>query len=246
MSEFLEVAMTAARAAGELQRAGLRSSLEVREVSRHDVKLQMDVDCEELIRAMLWRAFPNHAILGEEGGGEIAPHVPTWIVDPLDGTVNYSRRVPHFCVSIALQLEGRVIVGVIYDPITDELFATEEGGGAFLNGTRIRVSDIDDLSAAIIGIGCGKSEATMPGVEQAMNKLIYRARKVRIMGAAALDMAYVAMGRYDGFLEAGLRSWDIAAGELLIREAGGRVRLTPAGEFTWDVLVDNGRLALDA
>ena len=242
MADFLDVAITAARVAGEIQRAGLRRPVAVRVATAHDVKLQTDVDCEEAIRGILRSAFPDHAILGEEEGGSIDADVPTWIVDPLDGTVNYSRRHPHFCVSIALQVEGRSIVGAVYNPITDELFTAREGQGAFLNGERITVSAVSELRDAMVAIGCGKCDTTVEGTLNAVRELIHTTQKIRILGAAALEMSYIACGRLDGFIEDGLRTWDIAAGDILIREAGGRVQLTAAGEYTWNIRADNGRI----
>lgn len=242
MGEQLDAAVRAARRAGEIQLAGLRQPLIVQQETAHDVKLQTDLDCEAAIRGMLGAAFPAYAVLGEEGGGEIDPTRPTWIVDPLDGTMNYSRRIPHFCVSIALQVGGQEQVGVIYDPITDELFSAEIGQGAWLNGASIRVNSTAHLSDAIIAVGSGKGQETISRMSSTVSHLILHAKKLRIMGAAALDMAYVAMGRYDGFFECGLRSWDIAAGALLIREAGGHTHLDDLGDYTWDVKVDNGRI----
>ncbi len=242
MSEYLEVAIAAARVAGELQRQAYHGTLVVRESSRHDIKLQTDVDCEEAIRGVVLQAFPDHAVLGEEGGGTLPADRPAWIIDPLDGTVNYSRRLPHFCTSIALQVQGRVIAAVVYHPLLDELYTAEEGAGAYLNGTRLHVSDTAELWAANMAIGFAKSQETIARGLGKINELAQSVSKIRIMGAAALEMAYVAAGRFDGFIEYGLRTWDIAAGTLLIREAGGRVLLIPRGELAWDVWADNGRI----
>lgn len=242
MLTYLDVAVAAARKAGDIQLAGLHTALHVREETLHDIKLQTDVDCEDAIREMLLGAFPDTSILAEEGGGEIAADVPTWIVDPLDGTVNYSRRIPFFCVSIALQVAGCETVGVVYAPVFDELFVAEIGKGATLNGAPIHVSDVPGMPEAMVAVGCGKSNATIHPLVAHVTDLAHRARKIRIFGAAALDMAYVAMGRLDGFIEGSLRTWDIAAGGLLIREAGGRTEIASVGEHAWDVRVDNGRL----
>ncbi len=245
MASPLDAAIRAARAAGEIQRDGLRRPIIVKQQSAHDVKLQTDVACEERIRDLLQDAFPGYAFLAEEGGGAIAPDGPTWIVDPLDGTVNYSRRIPHFCVSIALRQAGEEVLGVVYDPINDELFTAEAGGGARLNGARIRVSETRHLRDAIVAVGSGKGPEIINRMAAHLRHLSINAKKVRIMGAAALDLAYVAMGRYDGFYECGLRTWDIAAGALFVREAGGRVEIFSAGDHAWDVRVDNGRVFTD-
>jgi myo-inositol-1(or 4)-monophosphatase len=242
MSGYLEMAVAAARAAGAIQREGWRKAVTVREMSRHDIKLQTDVDCETVIRRMLGDAFPEHAVLGEEGGGMIAEAQPTWIVDPLDGTVNFSRQIPHFCTSIALQVAGRAVVGVIYDPLLDECFTAEAEQGAFLNGEPIHVSTAQGLEEAHIAIGFSKYVENIQRAVGEITQLASAVRKVRMLGAAALDLAYVAAGRLDGFLEYGLHPWDIAAGTLLVREAGGRVHVAAAPLDTWDVRADNGRV----
>lgn len=242
MTDYLSVAIDAAHQAGRIQRDGMSRPLHVRETTRHDVKLQTDVDCEERIRQVILAEFPEHAILGEEYGGTIDPDVPTWIVDPLDGTVNYSRRIPHFCTSIALQMQGQTVVGVVYDPVKDELFTAEVGCGAYLNGVAISVSTTPDLAQSAIAMGFAKSVDTIASMLHELHTLVPLVQKIRIFGAAALDLAYVACGRIDGFIEYGLRSWDIAAGVLLIEEAGGRVQLTPSGEYAWHVRADNGQV----
>jgi myo-inositol-1(or 4)-monophosphatase len=216
--------------------------VEVLKVLRHDIKLAMDVACEDAIRATIHAAFPEHAILGEESGGALADDRPTWIIDPLDGTSNYSRRIPHFCTSIAVQQGDRVLAGVVYDPVREELFHAVEGGGAFLNSAPIRVSDTAEMHMAILAVGFSKTVEAMERTLADVRKLRKRVHKFRILGAAALDLAYVACGRLDGFIEYGLQTWDIAAGALLIREAGGSIALTPAGTHAWDVSAQNGRL----
>ncbi len=242
MSEYLEVAIHAARLAGQRQREGLSRPIEVREVVHHDVKLAMDVECEELIRGILRDAFPAHAQLGEEEGGEIATDTLTWIIDPLDGTVNYSRRFPYFCTSIAVVQGEEALAGVVYAPMTDELFTAERGGGAFRNGVPIHVSDVATLTGANISMGFAKSLENITHMLAHMRDLAHVVNKIRIMGAAALDLSYVAAGCLDGFMERGLRTWDIAAGALIVREAGGRVDAEPLGNHAWNVRADNGRI----
>lgn len=242
MSDMLKVAIDAARRAGELQRDGLRRPIEVKKVLRHDIKLAMDVACEEAIRAMIVAAFPNHAILGEEKGGVLAEDRPTWIIDPLDGTANYSRRIPHFCVSIGVQQGDRALLGVVYDPVREELFHAVAGEGAYLNGEPLHVSDTAEIGMAMLAVGFSKTVEAMERTLGDIRKLRKRVHKFRILGAAALDLAYVAAGRLDGFIEYSLHTWDIAAGMLLIREAGGTVALTPTGSHIWDVRAHNGKL----
>ncbi|MHB9025721.1 MAG: inositol monophosphatase family protein [Armatimonadota bacterium] len=240
--KYLAVAVAAVQAAGRRQRESWLQPAVVKQRLRHDIKLQTDIDCEELIRAIIHDAFPDDAILGEEGGGEIPADTPAWIVDPLDGTVNFSRQVPHFCSSIAVQIAGTPVVGAIYDPIIDELYTAVQGGGAFLNGEQIYVSKVTEMAAANVGLGFAKSVETIAHTFREMQSLARTVHKLRVMGSAALDLAYVAAGRYDGFLEFGLHTWDIAAGILLITEAGGRVFLEPIGEYLWNVRADNGHL----
>ncbi len=243
MSARLDTAVLAARQAGQHQREAFYSRQRVREISPHDIKLQMDVESEDIIRQITHEAFPDYGFLAEESGGSIAADAPTWIVDPLDGTVNYSRQIPQFCTSIALQEDGEFVLGAIYDVMRDELFSAETGEGAFLNSHRLRVSETAEMADAIIVINFAKSTPAILRAMQDINHYAHQVRKIRIMGAAALDLAYVAAGRYDGYQEAGLRTWDVAAGTVIAREAGGRVALQSMGDFIWDVRADNGRLA---
>jgi myo-inositol-1(or 4)-monophosphatase len=242
LREYLEVAIEAALEAGEVLTAGLQRPLEVLETTQHDIKLAIDVACETRIRARIQAAFPEHALLGEEGGGDIAADRPTWIIDPLDGTSNYSRGLPHFCTSIAVQQGDSPLVGVVYDPLADELFHALHGGGAFLNGQPIHVSEVEAFERAMVAMGFAKTVESMRQGFAHMEELSRRIHKVRILGAAALDLAYVAMGRLDAFIEYGLSTWDIAAGAVLVREAGGGMELQPLGEHRWHVHAHNGRL----
>jgi len=242
MTEYLEVAVRAARRAGKHLLEGMHRPLEVREVTQHDVKLALDVECETMIREVLHRAYPDHALLGEEEGGVLSPATPTWIIDPLDGTVNYAHRLPHFCVSIALQMGDTPLVGVVYAPVLDELFTAEAGQGAYCNGAPLQVSATPTLAEAALAMGFAKSMETINLMMGDLNGLAHAVSKIRILGAAALDLSFVAAGRLDGFLEYGLRTWDIAAASLIIQEAGGRVLRTPAGHHAWDVRADNGKL----
>ncbi|MET0649590.1 MAG: inositol monophosphatase family protein, partial [Pyrinomonadaceae bacterium] len=156
-----------------------------------------------------------------EAGGPDSEH--KWIIDPLDGTTNYAHGYPVFCVSIALEHEGRIVVGVVYDPTRGELFAAERGEGATLNGRRIHASETSELNRALICTGFPYDVRERTNFERHFRDFIMKAQSVRRDGAAALDLAYVAAGRFDGFYEEGLRPWDVAAGVLLVEEAGGRV-----------------------
>src|SRR2546430_5597079 len=239
-------AVQAARAVGELMRQNLRATKRINSATQHDIKLELDVRCQKLIEQTLRSAYPGIAILGEEHGlGDIeADH--RWVVDPIDGTVNFTYGIPHCCVSIALQTRKveretlnskskrqrqgephpdasyETVVGVVYDPFYDELWTAIRGHPAYLNGKVIRVSGRHRLKEAVVSIGFAKSKRTLDQMIPVMNRLAHRVRKVRIMGAAALAMTYVASGRMDGYLETGIRLWDIAAGGPDPRSARGR------------------------
>lgn len=227
MSDFLMAAIEAAQAAGGFLRAHFGRPLRVDEQAAHDIKLELDRRTQELIERILLGRFPDHAFLGEEGNRGAPGGKYEWIVDPLDGTVNYFYNVPHFSVSIALRHSGRILVGVIYDPLRDELWTAEDEGPAQLNGRDIRVSGRAALSEAILSVGVSKS---IESIEQGMTlfgRMVRQAKKCRMMGSAALDMAYVASGRLDAYIESQISIWDIAAGLLLVERAGGSVQLKP-------------------
>ncbi|MBN1258102.1 MAG: inositol monophosphatase, partial [Planctomycetes bacterium] len=185
---MLETAIQAAQAAGAIQKEAFGSVLQVDEDTRHDIKLKVDKLCEEAIVKIISTAYPEHAILAEEGGAK-GESSHRWIIDPLDGTVNFFYGIPHFCTSIALEVKREPVIGVVYDPIRDELFAAEKGKGATLNGQSIRVSAITDPGEACIVLGFMKDDQTMRAGLKAMATCIYRVRKVRCTGSAALDLA---------------------------------------------------------
>ncbi|HEY4272351.1 MAG TPA: inositol monophosphatase family protein [Candidatus Udaeobacter sp.] len=227
MKNYLDAAESAARAAGKLLRENFQRPLRVNAVAAHDIKLQIDVQAQELIAKLLLEEFPTHALYGEEGivGDQSSDH--QWIVDPLDGTVNYFYGIPHFCVSIALRLHKEMVVGVIYDPIRGEMWTAQRGEVSKLNGTQIHVSDRAELAEAVISIGLSKTGETINTNFPLLQQMIHRVRKCRVFGSAALDMAYVACGRFDAYIETGISLWDIAAGCLLVENAGGTVDLRP-------------------
>jgi myo-inositol-1(or 4)-monophosphatase len=243
----LACAVEAARAAGKLMRANLRAVKKINEATQHDIKLELDVRCQKLIERTLRKGFPTIPILGEEGilGDPEAP--VRWVVDPIDGTVNFSYGIPHACVSIALQERRgktfRSTVGVVYDPFTDEMWTAIRGQPARLNGKLIRVSKRAKLDEAVVALGFAKQKFTLNRMLPVFNGLIHRVRKIRIMGAAALSLVYVATGRMDAYVEYGLRLWDIAAGGLIIECAGGEFWHQPvAGEYAYEIVASNGRL----
>jgi myo-inositol-1(or 4)-monophosphatase len=248
---MLETAIRAAREAGRALLEGSRGEIRVERLAQRDVKLAMDKKAEKIILRVLREKFPGHAILSEECGA-VPPKLARrsgrrggasdylWVVDPLDGTVNYSRRIPLWGTSVALLHQGKEIVGVIFDPIHDELYHAEEGRGAFLNGKRIRVSEKSPLSAAMIAFGFSSGEEPLRRGLPAAAQLPLAASKVRGLGSAVLHLAYVACGRMDGFFEFGIHQWDIAAGIVLIREAGGKVSTRALPDRSIDLVCSNG------
>ncbi len=241
LAPMLTTAIRAAREAGDLLRRNFGKPLKRNEVTAHDIKLEMDVRAQATIERAILRAHPRHTILGEEGVRGKFDGDYRWIVDPLDGTVNYAYAIPQFCVSIACQKKSasrsphdrltpgwQTVAGVIYDPIRDEMSAASRDGAATLNGKRIHVSQRRALEDAIVSVGFFKTDALIDQSMPHFKRLVHRARKVRIMGAAALDLAYVANGRYDVYLEYGVKLWDIAAGLLILERAGGVCELKPA------------------
>ena len=219
----------AARAGGSvlLRHMHKLDALNVVEKERMDYASEVDGLAEEAIIKELRKAGPEYAVLGEEGGLQRARAGKarlTWVIDPLDGTSNYLRGIPHWCVSIALVDNGEPVHGVVFDPLRNELFTASRGSGAQLNERRIRVADRKDLSGTIIGTGFAPRERARAGAQlECMRELLVQAEDVRRTGSAALDLAWVACGRLDGYFEAGVQPWDIAAGVLLVREAGGKV-----------------------
>ena len=226
-ANYLDTALTAARAAGALLRENFGTALHVNAFAAHDIKLELDEKAQELITQIILERHPDHAILGEEGLGGDQSSDFHWIVDPLDGTVNYFYGIPHFCVSIALRQKEKILVGVIYDPMREELFSTQGNAPALLNGQPISVSPRTQLSEAIVSVGLAKVTQTIELGLPVLQDLIHRVRKARMMGSAALDLAYVAAGRLDAYIEAGVSIWDIAAGILLVQNAQGHVVTNP-------------------
>ena len=238
--------MEAARAAGDLLRARFEKPLTINATTAHDIKLEVDVLAQDLITKILLERFPPFGLYGEEGivGDQSSAH--QWVVDPLDGTVNFFYGIPHFCISIALRLHGEVILGVIYDPVRDEMWSGEKGQPPLLNGKPIRVSARDKLSEAVISIGLAKTSATIEAGLPLLQEMVHRVRKCRMLGSAALDLAYVACGRLDAYIEQGISLWDIAAGALLVESAGGRVELEARVDMPdkFRIIASSGRLEL--
>jgi myo-inositol-1(or 4)-monophosphatase len=219
----VNVAARAARAAGNiiLRYMNRLDGLAVVEKQRMDFASEVDKLAEAEIVKELRRAYPTHAILAEESGATgKGPLV--WVIDPLDGTHNYLRGIPHFSVSIALLDKGEPVYGVVFDPLRDELFTASKGDGAYLNDRRMRVSKRETIAGALLGTGYPyRQRAHIESQLSMTSALLKEAEDIRRMGSAALDLAYVAAGRFDGYFEPGLQPWDMAAGCLLVREAGG-------------------------
>jgi myo-inositol-1(or 4)-monophosphatase len=226
------VACALARTAGEIakQRFAHRDSFTVGFKGPQDYLTEVDGEVERVIATRLHEVFPGDGFIGEEGEGRVGqPGAPIWVVDPIDGTANFARGAPHFCVSIAAILDGEVEIGVIYDPMLGELFAGRRGAGATLNGAAMRVAATVDLESASIEVGWN-----MRGGAEAFLRLLGRVVKagsaVARTGSGALGLAYVAAGRRDGYVENHMRAWDCLAGVALVREAGGYVSDFLAGE----------------
>ncbi len=256
LRQALAAATEAANAAGSLMKANLRRTKKVNEAHQHDIKLELDVRCQKVITRTLRRAFPDIPVLGEEGQDQTVTTAPArWVVDPIDGTVNFAYGIPHAAVSIALQVRAgtakaadypdgyQTVVGVVLDPFVGELFTAIQGQPARLNGKAIRVSARRRLDEAMVCVGFAKSLESLELFQRHAQQLTHRVRKLRIMGSAALALAYVADGRFDAYVERGIRLWDIAAGALLIECAGGEFwKEQLAGDHVFALCATNGRL----
>jgi myo-inositol-1(or 4)-monophosphatase len=267
LSAAQKVAVKAARAAGRLMLANWHTAKHVNFTDAHDIKLELDVRCQKLIEKTLRAAFPQIPLLGEEGDSGDMDAEYRWVVDPIDGTVNYAFGIPHAAVSIALQKrdECRVtgggkntrsqtqfpvtrhpshvtLLGVIYGPFTDELWTATRGGQTRLNGRIVRVSNRAKVGKAILAMGFSKSKTNLAKSLPYLNRLSRRAMKVRVMGSAALELAYVASGRLDAYIERTINLWDIAAGALMVECSGGECYTLPAPRGKLRMVADNGRL----
>lgn len=222
MKEIAEFARAVARDAGRLLAEKITGHNRVFYKGTIDLVTEADKMSEELILTQIGRRYPDHGILSEESAAKNEQATARWIIDPLDGTTNYAHGFPFFCVSIAFEKDGIMETGVIYDPLRDELFTAEREGGAFLNGRRLRVSTVDELSRSLLATGFPYDiRVSKDNNLDYFKAMAVSAQAVRRPGAAALDLAYLAAGRIDGFWELKLKPWDTAAGCLIVREAGG-------------------------
>lgn len=226
MNELLTTAVEAALQAGQLLRDNFEKPLEVDAMHAHDIKLELDRRTQRLIEDFILARHPDHAIYGEEGvrGGTGDCE---WIIDPLDGTVNYFYGIPHFATTIAVRCDGKLLAGVTHDPMRHETWTVETGGPALLNGHPIAVSTRTKLQDCIVSMGVSKTLDTINTTLPVFASAIRQVKKMRMLGSAALDIAYVACGRLDAYIESTISLWDIAAGVLLVPAAGGTVDLQP-------------------
>jgi myo-inositol-1(or 4)-monophosphatase len=246
--QFLTTAIEAVIRAGEMQMARFgRDDVQIDKKGTIDLVTEVDVAVERMFRDLIATRYPDHQVLAEEmGGSSRVPTGPCWVFDPIDGTTNYAHGIPIFCASLALEIDGVPQVGAVYDPTRQELFTAQRDGGAYLNGRPLRVSKAGALVDAVLVTGFPYDvHSRVDEIVGLFGAFIGQARAVRRLGSAAIDLCYVAAGRMDGFWETDLKAWDIAAGALIVAEAGGLVTTTTGEAFNsrvGDVLASNGRL----
>jgi myo-inositol-1(or 4)-monophosphatase len=267
LNKALGVAIEAGLAAGGLMRDNFRSNKKINSQTHHDIKLELDVRCQERIQRIVGRAFPGIALLGEEGVTGDPNSQYRWVIDPIDGTVNFAYGIPHACTSIALQhrienpaakrlpraqsaIKGpdtsnedyyETVVGVVYDPFVDELWTAIQGQQSRLNNRPIHVTRRKSIKEAIVAVGFAKYDFTVENMLPIFARLARKVRKLRLMGSAALDLVYVATGRMDAYIENNIRLWDIAAGGLVVNNAGGEFYRQPVpGPYVYRILASNG------
>jgi myo-inositol-1(or 4)-monophosphatase len=245
---LLATAIEAVIAAGDLQMARFGTEMRVDKKGRIDLVTEVDLVVESMVRDLIAGRFPDHGFVAEEqsqtpAGGETSGYC--WVFDPIDGTTNFAHGLAIFCASLGLEVDGRREVAAVYDPSRRELFTAERGGGAFLNGARLQVSATGTLIDALLVTGFPYDIQAHSELVDLFARFLRTARAVRRLGSAALDLCYVAAGRFDGFWEQYLRPWDLAAGSLIVEEAGGRVTGIDGGRFEMragHVLASNGRV----
>lgn len=245
---YLATAVEAALFSGRIQRKYFRQTLQIDKKGPIDLVTAADLEVEREFRQLVATRFPSHSVLGEEQGSGTAPSDARfrWIIDPIDGTTNFAHGLALFCASIALEIDGQLAVGAVYDPIAEELFTAERGVGAWLNGAPLRVSDCDQLLNALLCTGFPYSvREKRQQMVDVFGVFLGEAQGVRRLGSAALDLCYVAAGRFDGFWEERLHPWDMAAAVLIVEEAGGRVTDyadAPVDLFRGQIVASNGKV----
>ncbi len=243
---MLTTAIEAAKEAGKFLKynVGRVRNVEIKQGEERNLVSEIDKGSEEKIISIIKRKYPSHAILAEESGASDSTSDYKWVIDPLDGTTNFLHGLPIFCVTIGIEFKGEIIAGVVYDPNLDELFTAQKGSGAFLNGKRLKVTSASKLIDSLLVTGFPYDIAQNPdnAIGHFVN-FVVEGQGIRRLGSAALDLSYVAAGRFDGFWEVNLNPWDMAAGVLFVREAGGKVTDFSGGESTIykkQVLATNG------
>ena len=243
---FLTTAIEAVLRAGKIQMESFGRNIQIDKKGAIDLVTDVDVAVERMFRDLVAERFPDHHVLAEEMGGSAGISGPCWIFDPIDGTTNYAHGIPIFCASLAFEIDGVAEVAAVFDPNRQELFTAERGGGAFVNGRRIHVSATTSLVYAVVVNGFPYDvHSRVQEIVGLFGAFVGRARAVRRLGSAAIDMCYVAAGRMDGFWESDLKPWDVAGGALLVAEAGGHVSHMDGSTFSSrhpNVLATNGRL----
>lgn len=245
-SPQLLAAEQAARKAGAFLRTRFREPGPVDAASAHDIKLKLDRDTQALIEAELYRSFPDYAVLGEEGNRSTGTNAPQWVIDPIDGTVNYFYGIPIFCVSIALRVRGETVLGCVYDPMQDECFCALAGGSASCNGRPIQVSARRQMNEAVVFVGHGSHDGSGEAGIRRFAHVSAQVRKIRILGSAALTLCYIAAGRFDAYIENRINLWDFAAAQVILQAAGGCLEFSPcdAAGIVGSVVAWNGSLPL--
>ena len=240
---LLAACVEAARAAGDHAHRDIHRRGEVVQRSAHDVKLKLDQECQAKAEEVIRGAFPQHAILGEEGGAYVNSDEPLWIIDPIDGTVNFMHGLPLWCSSVAVRAGGRVVAGAVYLPVLRECFKARCEEPATLNGEPIRVSEVRSLGDAVVLTGLSKHIGKDPVTLSTFEAISLKAQKTRLMGAAAVDICHVASGQADGYVETGIHLWDVAAAGFIAERAGARVEvLERFSDVCFRYLCTNGRL----
>ena len=245
---MLSIAIEAAKEAGRFLKfsVGKVRSVEMKKGEERNLVSEIDRTSEQKIIGIIRQHYPGHAILAEESGASSTTSDYKWVIDPLDGTTNFLHGVPVFCVTIAIEHKGQVVAGVVYDPNLDELFTAERGSGAYCNGRRLKVSQASELINSLLVTGFPYDIAQNPdNAAGHFVNFLMEAQGIRRLGSAALDLSYVAAGRFDGFWEVNLHPWDMAAGLLFVQEAGGKTSDFRGGAssiYTRQVLATNGRI----
>lgn len=249
MDEITGFAVHLAKESGKVQKEHYQKRFEIRYKGETNIVTDVDIACQERIVALIKERYPSDNIIAEEKENVLDMPGNAWIVDPIDGTTNYAHSYPFFCTSVAYQLEGDVVAGAVYNPIFDELFYASKGGGAYFNGQRVVVSEVSVMKKALLSTGFPYDLATNPenNIDHFI-RFLYEAQAIRRDGSAALNLCYVACGRFDGHWEMKLNPWDIAAGALIVREAGG-ILTGLSGEtfdiYQGDVAASNGLIHND-